>query len=159
MSELFQLRKPCHKCEGTDGVIREKGSQDCVYCSKCDAWQYNAPRAETGKPVRHIKTRDVLPPKQRARILIVRANGRCEICGSGGRVDQPLHVGHLISVDAGRSMGLSDDDLNSDENLAAMCAVCNLGLGSEPVTLRLATRILMARRRFDADRERKRRAS
>ena len=73
MSETqFQLRKPCHRCGGTNGVIREKGSQDCVYCSRCDGYQYNAPRAETGKPVRHIKTRDVVPPKQRARILMAR---------------------------------------------------------------------------------------
>jgi hypothetical protein len=139
---LFPLRSPCHRCGCESGCIVERGAQDCVYCSGCGTFCYNAPRAETGKEVRHVKTQEAIKPKTRMRILL-RANGHCEICGS----DRDLHVGHLLSIDAGRRMGLSDDELNGDECLAAMCSACNLGLGSEPVPLRLAVRIVMARTR------------
>jgi hypothetical protein len=36
-------------------------------------------------------------------------------------------------------------DLNNDENLAAMCSECNLGLSSKPVSLRLLMSVLTAR--------------
>jgi len=140
-----QLREACRYCGGTQGRIEEKGYQDCVYCLGCDRFQYNAPRCETGKPVRHVKTREQISPSQRARILIVRANGRCEICGTDKR---ELHVAHLLSIDAGREQGMSDDELNDDENLCAMCDACNLGLGKNPVPLRLAVAIQMARIRL-----------
>lgn len=138
------LRDPCSACGGMTGKIIERGAQDCVYCLECERFQYNAPRAETGKPVRHVKTREAISPSQRARILIVRANGRCEICGTDKR---ELHVAHLLSVSAGREAGMSDDELNHDENLCAMCDSCNLGLGKNPVPLRLAVKIAMARMR------------
>lgn len=144
----YVMRAPCSKCGCPEGVIRERGFQDVVYCRGCGAYCYCAPKSETGKPQRHIKTRDVIPPKQRARILIVRANGRCEICGASHSGNEPLHVGHLISIKNGRKMGLSEEDLNSDENLAAMCAACNAGLGTDTVPLRLMVRILMTRTRL-----------
>jgi hypothetical protein len=136
------LRDPCSACGGMDGKIVERGAQDCVYCAGCERFQYNAPRAETGKPVRHVKTREQISPSQRARILIVRANGRCELCGTDKR---ELHVAHLLSVEEGRRQGFTDDELNDDENLCAMCDACNLGLGKNPVPLRLAVALQMAR--------------
>jgi hypothetical protein len=143
------LRSPCSRCGGTEGRIEEKGAQDCVYCLGCDRHQYNAPRAETGKPVRHIKTREGISPSQRARILIVRANARCELCGTNAR---ELHVAHLLSVDAGKAQGFTEDELNDDENLCAMCDACNLGMGKNPVPLRLVVAIQMARIRIDRER-------
>lgn len=136
------LRAPCSACGGTAGKIIERGSQDCVYCAECERFQYNAPRAETGKPVRHVKTREAISPSLRARILILRANARCEICGTDKR---ELHVAHLLSVDEGRKLGWGDDELNHEENLCAMCDACNLGLGKNPVPLRLVVAIAMAR--------------
>lgn len=136
------LRAPCSACGSTNGKIIERGSQDCVYCRDCERYQYNAPRAETGKPVRHVKTRETISPAQRARILMVRANGRCEICGTDKR---ELHVAHLLSLDAGLEQGLTESELNDDENLCAMCDACNLGLGKNPVPLRLAVALQMAR--------------
>ncbi len=56
-----------------------------------------------------------------------------------------LEVGHLISVRDGLRLGLSDAYLFSDENLAAMCASCNSGLGSASVPLRFLVAALRAR--------------
>jgi len=56
-----------------------------------------------------------------------------------------LHVGHIISVKSGHDSGLTDQEINSDENMIAECDQCNLGHGSEPVPLRMYIAILMAR--------------
>ena len=141
------MRKPCSQCGHEFGRIEERGAQDCVFCSGCGKFQYNAPRVETGKAVRSVRTVHNISPSQRARILVVRANGRCEICGAS---DKELHVGHLLSVDAGLKMGLTEAELNDDENLASMCAQCNLGIGRNPVPLRLVLGIQMARMRRQA---------
>lgn len=77
--------------------------------------------------------------------MLLRANGACEVCHS---TDSPLTIGHLLSVKAAKEMGLSEDDYNSDENLAAMCEACNLGLGSEPVPLKFVFQLLTARLRL-----------
>ncbi|MCA9179631.1 MAG: hypothetical protein KDB14_34485 [Planctomycetales bacterium] len=56
-----------------------------------------------------------------------------------------LHVGHVVSVAEGRKVGLSDVELNSAENLIAMCEECNLGLGKETIPIKNYVAILMAR--------------
>ena len=81
--------------------------------------------------------------KQRARI-IDRATGHCELCGKRGN----LHVGHLLSVKVGLDGGLTETELNSDENLCAQCDECNLGQGKLPMSLRLAVMLLKARCRL-----------
>lgn len=60
-------------------------------------------------------------------------------------------MGHIVSVKNGIDFGLSDAEINSTENLAAMCSQCNLGLGKETVPLRLAVSIQMARLRNKCD--------
>lgn len=144
-----ELRAPCSACTSIRGKIIERGAQDCVYCIDCERFQYNAPRAETGKPVRNVRTREAISPSQRARVLIVRANARCEVCGN---TKGELHVAHLLSLDEGLKQGLTEDELNDDENLCAMCAECNLGLGKNPVPLRLAVAIQFARIRYARER-------
>ena len=140
--EPYRMRKPCVSCGSEFGRIRETGAQDCVYCL-CGRFQYNAPRVETGKAVRTVTTvHNGIKPKQRARILVERAGCRCELCGS---TKGELHVGHLLSVEVGLKQGLTEDELNDDENLAAMCAECNLGIGRNPIPLRLAVALQMAR--------------
>jgi 5-methylcytosine-specific restriction endonuclease McrA len=137
---LHQLRKPC-KCGHGDGYIVTKSGQDCVYCVSCNAHQYNAPKVETGRAVRTVTTiHNGIKPNQRNRILM-RATGHCELCGAGG----DLHVGHLLSVREGMENGLTEVELNSDENLAAFCPECNLGMGQETVPLRLVFAIIKAR--------------
>lgn len=131
------------RCPGRQGRIEERGAQDTVRCTVCDAYLYNAPRVETGREVRSVSTvHNGIKPKQRSRV-IERATGRCELCGARG----DLHVGHLLSVKAGLEQGLTETELNDDSNLAAMCEECNLGIGKNPVPLRLVIALVMARTR------------
>lgn len=71
----------------------------------------------------------------------MRAHGMCELCS--GRSE--LHVGHILSVAEALDQKLEPAQFNSDDNLMAMCAQCNLGLGKNPVPLWLATALLIAR--------------
>lgn len=137
------LRKIC-LCGNETGRIMPRGGQDCVYCDSCGKFQYNAPRTETGRAVRSVQTvHESIKPKQRARIML-RSNGRCELCGKSSR-DSVMHVGHIISVKAGMASGLTEVQLNDDENLVSLCDECNLGMGSEPMPLRFAMRVLTER--------------
>jgi 5-methylcytosine-specific restriction endonuclease McrA len=135
------MRSPCSGCGCLDGTIATKGGQDVVRCADCDRFCYNAPRTETGREPRSLRTRPTIRPRQRARILL-RDNSTCVLCHRHG---VPLDVGHMISVDDGHALGLSDAELGSDENLAAMCASCNSGLGSETLPLRIVVAVLRAR--------------
>jgi len=138
---MHELRKPC-KCGHVSGYIVEKGAQDVVRCVACDVWQYNAPRTETGKKPRTVQTvHAAIKPKQRQRILQMAGMG-CQLCH---KVGAQLHVSHIISVAIGLNYGIEECMLNDDENLIALCDECNLGMGDEPVPLRLAVAILRAR--------------
>lgn len=140
----IEMRAPCVACGCTDGVVLERNGQDTVRCTGCDKFQYNAPRTETGRAQRSNATvHDGIKPSQRARI-IARALARCEHCGATGP-GTILHVGHILSVEYGLRFGVPDEELNHDENLLALCEACNLGMGCEPMPLRLAVAILRAR--------------
>jgi 5-methylcytosine-specific restriction endonuclease McrA len=143
-SQPYAMREPCKRCSYAFGYRVDKNGQDIVRCLKCDVYAYCAPKEETGREKRSItKGRDPLKPSKRAEILM-RDGYRCVLCRSPEN-DNILHVGHLISVDSGLRMGMSEDEVNDDENLAAMCEVCNLGLGSQPIPLRTAIAIVRAR--------------
>jgi 5-methylcytosine-specific restriction endonuclease McrA len=146
MTERHRMRAPCPDCGCEIGDIETKNGQDVVRCAApdCGHWCYNAPKKETGKPQRKVVTREGIKPSVRARVML-RAGGACELCHNES---DPMHVGHLLSVDEGREDGLSDDALNSEENLAAMCEACNIGIGSMPIPLWLAVAIVMARTRI-----------
>lgn len=137
----IRMRAPCPKCGGLNGSITEKGGQDTVRCGDCDRYCYNAPRRETGREPRSLRTRPTIRPSQRARILL-RDNGTCILCH---RSDVPLDVGHLISVHDGLALGMSDAELASDDIVAAMCATCNSGLSSKTVPPHLLAGALWAR--------------
>ena len=140
--EPFKMRAPCKTCGSEYGEIRTTNGQDVVYC-RCGKYAgYNAPKTETGRAVRSTTTvHEAIKPKPRYRIL-ERATGKCELCG---KRDCNLHVSHLISVEAGLRANMSDAEINSDENLCAMCDECNLGMGSTPIPLRLAIAMVLAR--------------
>lgn len=139
---MIQMRQPCKKCQHSDGSIATVNGQDTVRCSQCDTFQYNAPKTETGRKVRTISTtHEMISASLRARIL-ERATGRCEICGSG----KDLHVGHVLSVADGHAEGLTDQEINNPDNLAAMCAACNLGQGSISLPPRFLAALLHRRR-------------
>lgn len=67
------------------------------------------------------------------------------------RRDVRLDIGHLISVHDGHLVGLSDEDLTSDENLAVMCAECNSGLSSQCLPPRLIAAAIFAHRLYERD--------
>lgn len=143
----YTLRAPCRFClaEGVavvDGFVVEVNHQDVVRCGRCNRAAYNAPRTETGRAPRTVTTiHNGIKPTQRARILL--RDRRCVLCGT----TDALQIGHLISVAAGLEAGLTELQLNDDENLAAMCAECNIGIGERPVPLWITVPLLCARLR------------
>lgn len=144
-SDAIVLRKVCVHCFGKLGTIETKGGQDCVYC-QCGRFQYNAPRVETGRAVRSVQTTHAaIKPNQRSRI-IERANSRCERCGKHAAASETgLHVGHILSVKDGHLNDVSDDVINSDENLIAECDECNLGHGKGCLPVRFVVALLCTR--------------
>jgi 5-methylcytosine-specific restriction endonuclease McrA len=99
-----------------------------VRCARCGRYAgYNAPRTETGRPRRSLRSRPQLSPSQRSRIL-ERDNSTCLKCGGDG----PLNVAHWISVQDGKAVGLSEAELFDDENLLVLCAECNVGRVAKP---------------------------
>lgn len=144
------MRRACPSCGHAFGRIENRSNQDCVFCSECDKFQYNAPKTETGREPRTVTTiHELVGPKHRARIL-VRDGFSCVLCHSRNK---PLHVGHLLSVSTAArlhesgwlSKPFTDEQINDDENLAAMCDECNWGLGRETVPLYLLMGIFLAR--------------
>lgn len=134
------MRAPCPHCGGLEGVIRPQGLQDCVYCVACGRWCYNAPRAETGRAPRRLAGRTSIPVSKQYRIK-ERASGRCELCGARDE----LVVDHILSLKDGRDLGLSDFELNHDENLAALCPPCNSGKGAISMSPRVYIALLRSR--------------
>jgi hypothetical protein len=136
------MRTVCSDCGCSTGRIEERGGQDCVFCTECGKWQYNAPKTETGRAERTVTSvHNGVSPKQRARVLL-RDGGRCVVCHRG---DRPLHVGHLLSVKDGLNEGMTEFDLNNDENVAAMCDECNLGISRDSLPIRFIVSILRSR--------------
>lgn len=142
----FRMSRGCPGCGGLDGRIVPTNGQNVVRCLGCGRAVYNAPKVETGERARSVSTVHAsITTKKRARVL-ERATARCELCGRAGE-GVVLHVGHLLSVERGIAEGLTEIEVNDEENLAAMCEECNLGIGKEIVPLRLAIAITMARLR------------
>lgn len=141
MTAPFIMREQYRCCGSLEGRIETVNGQDCVYCLACGSYKYNAPKSETGRAQRSLRSRPDIRPKVKARILL-RDKASCVLCH---RDDVRLDVGHLISVEDGRQLGLTDDELYNDENLAAMCAECNSGLSKTTVSLRFLVRLLQAR--------------
>lgn len=112
-----------------------------MFCAGCARFLYNAPKTETGERPRTISTvHNGIKPKQRVRIL-ERAGGRCELCGATTN----LHAAQILSVDDGLAFGLTEHELNNDENLCALCEECNLGFGHQSMAPRLYALLLKRR--------------
>jgi 5-methylcytosine-specific restriction endonuclease McrA len=132
--------RPCPDCQVVDAVVIPRGGQNTVRCARCGKHTYNAPKTETGEKPRTVVTaRRGVKPGQQARVF-ERDGGQCVFC----RATRDLTLGHLVSVNDGVALGLSEADLNSDANLAAMCEACNLGLGRRSVLPRTYLRIMAA---------------
>lgn len=139
--ERYKMRKPC-TCGSETGFLTEVNGQDTVRCLACNKHCYNAPRTETGREQRSSTTvHAAIKPQKRTRVL-ERDGHQCVLCRA---IDRPMHVGHIVSVEAGLAVGLSDAEINDEENLIVQCEECNLGQGSQPISLSVAIRILRAR--------------
>lgn len=137
----YTMRSPCAFCGNTIGHIEYRGGQACVFCQECKRLVYNAPKTELGERPRTVATvHNGIKPKKRMRIL-ERATGRCELCGA----QTILHVSHILSVSDGLNQGLTETEINHDENLAALCEECNLGLGGLSYSPRLYIALLRRR--------------
>jgi len=131
----------CPQCGSVKAFVTETSGQNVVRCNGCEKHLYNASRTSLGeKPRTLATTHAAIKPKQRMRI-IERASGRCETCGSRSLVQ----VGHIVSVADGHKLNLTDDIINSDENLICQCAECNSGQGGGTMPLRMYCAILKAR--------------
>lgn len=135
-SSPHPLRALC-QCGSAVGVITEKGAQDVVNCAECGAYLYNAPRHETGKAVRTVTSRAGIKPKVRHAVL-TRCGHRCVECGSDG----PLHVDHLIPIDAVERYGVDADIVADELNLIALCDECNLGKGHQLPDVLLIAKVI-----------------
>lgn len=97
--------------------------QDVVRCANCDRHCYNAPRIELGLAPVTLASRPDISPSRRYRILD--AHGHA--CVSCHRTDVDLQIDHLISREDADRLGFLDELIESDLNLAPMCAECNSG--------------------------------
>jgi 5-methylcytosine-specific restriction endonuclease McrA len=138
---LIEMREPCRFCRNATGTMEMKNGQDTVRCAWCNKHCYNAPKSETGREQRSLRTRPNIKVSQRSRILL-RDNATCILCH---RTDIAIDIGHIISVQDGRAEGMTDTELFHDENLATMCDSCNSGLSSETLPLRILISVLKAR--------------
>lgn len=126
--QTITMRNPC-RCGCINGLIITKNGQDTVWCAQCNRYAgYNAPRTETGRPRRSLRTRPKISPSQRARVIL-RDGCACVKCH---RRDE-LVIGHVVSLRDGYAQGMSDKLLYSDANLVALCAECNSGLGGDSI--------------------------
>lgn len=136
----------CPVCQCRNGTIHMTNGQDVLRCSDCNKYLYNVPKVESGRKKRTLSTtHEAIKPKQRSRV-IDRSGGRCERCGKPAAATTcGLQVGHIVSVKEGYRYGLSDGEINADENLIAECDECNSGHGSSAIPLRIYVAILKAR--------------
>lgn len=141
-NEAMTMRAPCKFCQGTEGRIETRNGQDCMFCLSCGRHCYNAPKTETGRKPRTVSTTHEGISASRRWRIIERASARCEICGKREGI---LHVGHVISVKTGQSLGMSDAQINDDENLICACDECNLGMSDVPIPVRVLVGVVLAR--------------
>ncbi len=128
---MLPLRTPC-PCGWDVGRIENRGGQDCLYCDQCGKWQYNAPRTETGRAVRTMKTVHAGITASRQDRIFRRDEFRCIICGRGRADGLNLHIAHILSVEDGMKLAeqgwkITEYELNSDANLLTLCETCNAG--------------------------------
>lgn len=134
------LRRDCRKCGHRYGIITTKSGQDVVNCEVCGTYDHCAPKVDTGREPRTLRSRPDISPSRRWRILDIHGHA-CVACH---RTGVELQLAHLISRDDADRHGFLDEIIDSDLNLAPMCAECNSGqrpMGS--VGIRLLYRCLV----------------
>jgi 5-methylcytosine-specific restriction endonuclease McrA len=148
------LRTPC-RCGSTKGQIRPRNGQNCLYCAGCGTFTgVNVPLSELGgRTPTGDEIRSRVSSGRRWRILELQSF-RCAGCGQSADTGTILHVDHILPVSGWEASGLTPEELNSDDNLWALCSDCNQGKSADPMPPRLFAAILRARRAW---RDRRRR--
>lgn len=140
----INLRQPCAKCNHGEGYFVERNGQSVVYCWECQAYQYNAPKVETGVRRRTVASREGITPSVRARVLASHGHA-CIACGRTALLHNVvIHLDHLISRAQAEAAGCLDGLIDSEWNLAPMCEECNLGKRTDsPEFIQLIYRVLL----------------
>ena len=121
----MMMREPCRQCGEIAGQAEEKNGQEVIRCVSGGHYCYCRPKAESGKPVRTVRTRPNLKPSVRWRVL-ERDGHRCLSCGRTGP-GVVLDVDHFLPLGHPLADGLSEEELWEDSNLVTLCEPCNLG--------------------------------
>jgi hypothetical protein len=140
LPDPYPMRQTC-PCGSQIGRLSRVGAGIKADCSACGQYVYWVPKAELGLAPEPVSTRKDIKPSQRARVL-ERDGHRCVLCGHGPGEGAILHLGHLLSVEDAAALGVPPEDVKDDENLAAMCAECNLGIGRGSVPARLVAALV-----------------
>lgn len=145
--EVYQLDLPCG-CGASLAIARPNGPHWEARCGTCDRHLKFVSKAELGiKPITAKVIHEGITKGQRLRLLL-RANCRCELCGA--RIEEGnFHASHIVPVEYGVKQGLSPSEVNSDENLMALCAPCNQGMSKMVLPLRTMVMVLFARTQTD----------
>ena len=105
---------------------------DCPHCWKCNPFSSEAVRSKLDrfrrKCEKWIAPTIAKPGRVSAALryrILKRDNFRCVDCGAEP-VDTSLHIDHRLSI--------NDGGTNEMENLATLCAECNLGKGSSSIS-------------------------
>lgn len=138
--------RPCRVCarDITNVLIRKAGPNNSAHCATCYGHVGSVSKAETGEPVRHVRSRVDLKQGQRERIL-ERDNGFCLMCGRRAQDGIIMHVGHMFSVVDCKRDGFGPEVYNDDANLFAQCEECNLEQGGKSLADQVILRLLVAR--------------
>lgn len=137
--QTYEMRAPCPFCRSERGILTTRGEievrsgQACVSCSVCGRHCYNAPKHERGLSPEPVRSESV-SPSTRYRVG-ERAHFRCEFCGRTADDGVTFHVAHLISEKDVREYGLPLRLADYLDNLAWLCAECNLGMGHRTLPL------------------------
>jgi hypothetical protein len=123
------LATPCQRCGHTAGVLhlRQPNGQRPLCCAGCGTWIKWVGKGETGEAKRSVSSQihAKLRPSDRAAIL-ERDAYHCLFCGRRPP-EVILHVAHVVSVQVGSDLGLTEDQINHPDNLITGCEECNLG--------------------------------
>jgi hypothetical protein len=139
LSLVVKMGAPCPVCGGAEGDLVAGIGHSSVRCIGCGLLCSDLRETALGRA--RQRHRPWISHREKIHIL---TRDRCA-CFWCHRCDVRLQIGHLISVCDGRAMGLSDAELSSSENLAAMCASCNAGMWRETMPVWLWAAVLRAR--------------
>jgi len=135
-AEPWSLSKPCSRCsEPVAGYLIRTPPPHAgkLFCGNCALFQQWVSKKDLGEPRRSLTPRgECIGPKQRDQIL-ARDGYRCMLCGAAPPAVL-LHAGHILSHKDGDVLGLSEQQIDSNDNLMAMCERCNAGLGPRSLT-------------------------